>query len=139
MLSKNLGPSAKIRVVSNGPGLLGFGRTSCLRRCPLSRTVLERELMLSTWLQVLKFLHAEGVEGCTVRAMDWAAGNGHLETVKWLHEIEQVLALALVDRVGGREARGCASLGMMHGAWSNPVYGPVPCLVYLSLSQGPVC
>lgn len=77
--------------------------------------------MLSTWLQVLKFLHAEGVEGCTVRAMDWAAKNGHLETVKWLHEIKQVPTLALVYR-----GRGSSS------AWSNPVYGPVPCSVYLS-------
>ncbi|EGZ06795.1 hypothetical protein PHYSODRAFT_529565, partial [Phytophthora sojae] len=36
------------------------------------------------WL--VKFLHANRSEGCTTRAMDSGAGNGHLEVVQWLHE-----------------------------------------------------
>lgn len=36
--------------------------------------------------QVIKFLQEKNVAGCTERAMNWAAENGHLETVKWLSE-----------------------------------------------------
>jgi hypothetical protein len=31
-------------------------------------------------LEVIKFLTARGEEGCTKRAMDWAAGNGKYST-----------------------------------------------------------
>jgi hypothetical protein len=37
-------------------------------------------------LEVVKWLHENRTEGCTVLAMEWAAENGHLEVVKWLHE-----------------------------------------------------
>lgn len=37
-------------------------------------------------LEVVKWLHYNEKEGdCTINAMDAAAGNGHLEVVKWLH------------------------------------------------------
>lgn len=26
------------------------------------------------------------MDGCSARAMNWAATDGHLDTVKWLHE-----------------------------------------------------
>lgn len=34
--------------------------------------------------EVLKWLHANRTEGCTQAAVDWAAGNGHIETLRWL-------------------------------------------------------
>ncbi len=37
-------------------------------------------------LEVVKWLHENRPECCTVRAMDWAAEHGHLEVVKWLQE-----------------------------------------------------
>ena len=37
-------------------------------------------------LEVVKWLHENRTEGCTTKAMNWAAENGHLEVVKWLHE-----------------------------------------------------
>ena len=36
-------------------------------------------------LEVVKWLHVNRTEGCSVDAMDKAAVNGHLEVVKWLH------------------------------------------------------
>jgi hypothetical protein len=36
-------------------------------------------------LEVVKWLHENRHEGCTMLAMDRAAENGHLELVKWLH------------------------------------------------------
>ncbi len=37
-------------------------------------------------LDVVKWLHTNRIEGCSTDAMDWAAQNGHLDVVKWLHE-----------------------------------------------------
>jgi ankyrin repeat protein len=37
-------------------------------------------------LEVVKWLHENRQEGCTKTAMDAAAWNGHLEVIKWLHE-----------------------------------------------------
>ncbi len=37
-------------------------------------------------LEVVKWLHNNRKEGCTTWAMDWAALNGHLDVIKWLHE-----------------------------------------------------
>lgn len=37
-------------------------------------------------LEVVKWLHENRSEGCTTWAMDWAAERGHLEVVHWLHE-----------------------------------------------------
>jgi hypothetical protein len=37
-------------------------------------------------LDVVKWLHFNRMEGCTDRTMIQAAWNGHLEVVKWLHE-----------------------------------------------------
>ena len=37
-------------------------------------------------LQVVKWLHENRSEGCTSDAMDGAAQEGHLDVVKWLHE-----------------------------------------------------
>jgi hypothetical protein len=37
-------------------------------------------------LQVVKWLHEYRTEGCTAKAMDLAARNGYLEVIKWLHE-----------------------------------------------------
>jgi hypothetical protein len=37
-------------------------------------------------LEVVKWLHENRTEGCTVEAMNRAAEYGHLEIVKWLHE-----------------------------------------------------
>ncbi|GAB9476371.1 hypothetical protein Gpo141_00013437, partial [Globisporangium polare] len=37
-------------------------------------------------LDVVKFLHENRTEGCTVSAMNTAAAFGHLEVVKFLHE-----------------------------------------------------
>lgn len=37
-------------------------------------------------LDIVKWLHENGTEGCTTDAMNQAAANGHLEVVKWLHE-----------------------------------------------------
>lgn len=36
-------------------------------------------------LCVIKWLHRNKMEGCTQDAMDWAAKYGHLEVVEWLH------------------------------------------------------
>jgi hypothetical protein len=36
-------------------------------------------------LEVVKWLHANRTEGCTTNAMDWAAMEGHLEVIQWLH------------------------------------------------------
>ena len=36
-------------------------------------------------LEVVKWLHENHIEGRTDEAMDWAAKNGHLEIVIWLH------------------------------------------------------
>lgn len=36
-------------------------------------------------LKCVKWLHYNRPEGCTTKAMDWAAEWGHLEVVKWLH------------------------------------------------------
>ena len=36
-------------------------------------------------LKVVNWLHENG-KNCTTDAMDWAASHGHLEVVKWLHE-----------------------------------------------------
>jgi ankyrin repeat protein len=35
-------------------------------------------------IDVVEWLHEFRVEGCTTDAMDWAAENGHLEVVKFL-------------------------------------------------------
>jgi ankyrin repeat protein len=37
-------------------------------------------------LEVVKFLHENRSEGCTVTAIDFAAKNGHLDIVKFVHE-----------------------------------------------------
>ena len=37
-------------------------------------------------LDVVKWLHYNRSEGCTVAAMNWAANNNHLNVIKWLHE-----------------------------------------------------
>jgi len=37
-------------------------------------------------LEVVKWLHFNRSERCTIYAMDWASENGHLGVVKWLHE-----------------------------------------------------
>ncbi|OWY90660.1 LOW QUALITY PROTEIN: hypothetical protein PHMEG_00041122 [Phytophthora megakarya] len=37
------------------------------------------------FLDVVKWLHINRTEGCTVRAMNGAAENGHLKVVQWLH------------------------------------------------------
>ncbi|CAK4619305.1 hypothetical protein LEN26_009107 [Aphanomyces euteiches] len=37
-------------------------------------------------LEVVKYLHARNTNACTPDAMDMAAGNGHLHVVQWLHE-----------------------------------------------------
>ncbi|TMW58657.1 hypothetical protein Poli38472_010216 [Pythium oligandrum] len=37
-------------------------------------------------LEVVKFLHESRTDGCTTRAMNEAASNGHLNLVKFLHE-----------------------------------------------------
>jgi len=34
-------------------------------------------------LEVVKWLHTNRLEGCTVDAMNWAAAHGHLEIMKW--------------------------------------------------------
>ena len=37
------------------------------------------------YLEIVKWLHFNRKEGCTFFAMNWAAHYGHLEIVKWLH------------------------------------------------------
>jgi hypothetical protein len=37
-------------------------------------------------LEVVKWLHENRSEGCSVHAMDSAAAGGHLDVVRWLHE-----------------------------------------------------
>ena len=37
-------------------------------------------------IEIVKWLHENRTEGCTKHAMNWAAYNGHVEIVKWLHE-----------------------------------------------------
>jgi Tfp pilus assembly pilus retraction ATPase PilT len=37
-------------------------------------------------LAVVKWLHENKIEGCSKRTMDLAAENGRLKIVKWLHE-----------------------------------------------------
>jgi ankyrin repeat protein len=39
------------------------------------------------YLDVVKYIHENRpTQKCTKEAMDWAAKNGHLEVIKWLHE-----------------------------------------------------
>jgi len=38
------------------------------------------------YLEIVKWLHLNRSEGCTIYAMNWAAAFGHLEVVKWLHK-----------------------------------------------------
>ena len=38
------------------------------------------------YLDVVKWLHENRTEGCTTHAMDLAADNGQLDVIKWLHE-----------------------------------------------------
>ena len=37
-------------------------------------------------LPVVQWLHANRQEGCTTLAINWAAKNGHLDIVQWLKE-----------------------------------------------------
>ena len=37
-------------------------------------------------LDVVKWLHENRKEGCTINAMDWGAKFGHLDIVIWLHD-----------------------------------------------------
>lgn len=53
-----------------------------------------RNLITQNSLDGIKFLHNNNKEGCTVLAMNYAAKDGHLELVKWLHEnrtVQQML------------------------------------------------
>jgi ankyrin repeat protein len=51
-------------------------------------------------LAVVKWLHANRLEGCTTAAMDGAAGNGHLDVVEWLHaNRSEGCTSAAMDRV----------------------------------------
>ena len=36
-------------------------------------------------LDIVQWLHLNRSEGCTTEAMDWAANNGRLDVLKWLH------------------------------------------------------
>ncbi|OWY95303.1 hypothetical protein PHMEG_00034726, partial [Phytophthora megakarya] len=52
-------------------------------------------------LDVVKWLHEMRSEGCTTEAMDGAAENGHLDAVQWLH---------------GNRSEGCTSNAMIFAA-----------------------
>ena len=41
---------------------------------------------LNGHLPMVQWLHQNRTEGCTTDAMDWAAMEGHLHVVQWLHE-----------------------------------------------------
>ncbi|KAE9047005.1 hypothetical protein PR003_g1321 [Phytophthora rubi] len=55
-------------------------------------------------LEIVQWLHHNRSEGCTKGAMDSAAGEGHLETVQWLH---------------GNRAEGCSVKAMDNAAGSG--------------------
>lgn len=47
--------------------------------------------LLTTSLQeILKWLHKNRGEGCTQEAVDWAAGNGHVDVLHWLISTRRV-------------------------------------------------
>ncbi len=52
----------------------------------------------------LKWLHENRTEGCTTRAMDWAADKGHLDVMIWLHE---------------NRTEGCTTYTMNRVAWNG--------------------
>jgi len=49
-------------------------------------TVYAMNTAMNGHLEIVKFLHFNRTEGCTTYAMNRAAKHGHLEVVKWLHE-----------------------------------------------------
>ena len=96
--------------------LMMLGLNECVERGYLGRVILESRcggkfrkniMNLVAWsghLDVVMWLHENRTEGCSYKAMDWAAGKGHLDVVKWLHE---------------NRTEGCSkyamSLAAMHG------------------------
>jgi hypothetical protein len=37
-------------------------------------------------LDVVQWIHANRTEGCTANAMDWAVKYGHIHIIEWLRE-----------------------------------------------------
>ncbi|CAN0275436.1 unnamed protein product, partial [Hapterophycus canaliculatus] len=72
-----------------------------------------------------QWLHDNRTEGCTEKAMDGAAANGHLEMVKWLHHNRPEVCVAVFENKTGQFAcaRGVRSVGCttdaMDGAAEN--------------------
>ena len=59
------------------------------------------------YLEVVKWLHENRSEGCTTDAMDLAAFYGNLEIVKWLHENRsEGCTTKAMDRVGSAAGNG---------------------------------
>ncbi|KAF1774155.1 Ankyrin repeat-containing domain [Phytophthora cactorum] len=56
-----------------------------LRLIKISTRVMDAAA-LRGHLEVIKWLHENRSEGCSVHAMDSAAAGGHLDVVQWLHE-----------------------------------------------------
>lgn len=63
-------------------------------------------------LSVLKWMHTYRREGCTVSAMNWAAEEGHLSVVKWLNNNRQEPVLL-------KELRHGADFLLMHSTPST--------------------
>jgi hypothetical protein len=64
------------------------GELAVLKRMPTS---ISGTHMAMNWaaeqgyLPIVQWLHANRTVGCNTCAMDWAAGSGHIDVVKWLH------------------------------------------------------
>src|SRR3990167_3564689 len=55
-------------------------------------------------LNIVQWLHANWIGGCSKNAMNWAARNGHLDVVIWLHE---------------NRTEGCSEMAMDRAAWNG--------------------
>lgn len=91
LYTESLNPGKMRQFLSNIPGISTMlSALSALSALPSNPHLLNTNSM--DWaaknghLDIVKWLHENSTEGCTKRAMDMAAEEGHLHIVKWLHK-----------------------------------------------------